>query len=697
MSTDNNDDRNRAHDREVRKELTSSAKRVAPDASEPVPWWKKGWGDSGARPRGGGSYDPSRRSEVRREWWDDYDASEDTAWKSYREPKKRTSLSSFWGDRFSNWKSRKSWGADDDTFLKVSAVQSTQRVGSIIFGNAAHFSWGTPAVDEKGRFIRQVTLDCEPIEASDIAWEDEKRIDTLMGSALADAGKLIYTSIYRDNAHAGAAVNRILRDRSDKSPKAMRLAGERLLGTANHLSAVATISESFPGYSGYFDTEREFYQRESAQQEMQDSIDEALGASGNLSFSVAVFATAWEAAAPKGASPLEIPEELRTYVDRARDELRTKARAARNTEEQAAAMADALKLLAELEDPDDENEQSQLQNANSKFEDARLGAPDKGKGEINEVDAEQLGDYAERDLQEEDKKNHFISMSPTWNGEPISTASIWEKPNPNVYQQTHRAVHSLIARTRAALSFRNEISRMDEYGLRSGLIDEGNLSALATRSPSVFRRQDVVSAPAVHLGIMVDESGSMWGPGVDTARKTAILLWEACKNLPGVSVSIWGHTANQQYNDSGCQTHRYIERSQGDPNTLGSIAARGNNLDGAAITYAGKRMQELSRPGESRILFLLADGQPAGHAYSAKYDRDVLYGGGSGVRHTRDCIDYVRRTGTQMLGLGMGYGINAEDLEKMFGPRLWRHVKEVNEVPQVLAQLLKQVLRTGRV
>jgi hypothetical protein len=629
----------------------------------------------------------------RRSWWE----GEDDDYYVPSRPAKRESLSSFWGDRFGGWRD---WASStlggkatigaSETFQFVHALQSVARVGRIVFNDAIKFSW-----NKNVAYVNSgsdgVGLDKQPLEAKDISWSDGKRVDALMGSALSDAGQLRHTTLpeldgYLENRARFVAVAHA------RSEEVLLPAAKLLAGSTNYLSAVAQIVEEFPGYAGYFETDREFRHRGLNRNNAQKTIDNALAQSGERSFAAAVLATLWNAVRPE--EPLNAGPALEELVSKTASTLREQARAARTHKAQCAATIDALDALAELEDPEQSSEeQSQLTQAKGASDDARLGNPHQSKQGLEDGEAERIASYSELELTEHDTKERLLLPANNYHGEPIPLVSLWQNlGRHNEYDSALQDVRNLIQRTRASLSFRNEISRMDEYGLRSGLLDEGGMAAIATGSPSVFRRQDIVSAPAVHIGIMVDESGSMGGEGEETARRVTILLHEACKSLPGVAVSVWGHTANYGEAPDGCLVYRYLERGAGEPRTLGEIHGRCQNIDGAAIAYAGKRMRELARPGESAILFVLADGQPAGWVGNRNAYGRCHY---TGTHHTRECIEHVRRSGTNVFCLGMGGCLRPMDLTKMYGENGWIHCPNPEDLPAALARLLKRVLRTG--
>ncbi len=58
--------------------------------------------------------------------------------------------------------------------------------------------------------------------------------------------------------------------------------------------------------------------------------------------------------------------------------------------------------------------------------------------------------------------------------------------DPEEYNSTLAKVRSLIAQTKRAFTFRNEIARIDENNLRKGLIDEGSIHKIAHGCLRIF-------------------------------------------------------------------------------------------------------------------------------------------------------------------------------------------------------------------
>jgi cobalamin biosynthesis protein CobT len=130
--------------------------------------------------------------------------------------------------------------------------------------------------------------------------------------------------------------------------------------------------------------------------------------------------------------------------------------------------------------------------------------------------------------------------------------------------------------------------------LLSGDLDEGSLHKLQYDSEHIWSQKTIAKLPDVAVGILVDQSGSMsCGGKIDNAREMCIVLAEAVKQINGVHLHIYGHTANQGgASDLTLFEHysSYGDAKAADLTNLGAIAAYSNNYDGYAIKEAAKRL-----------------------------------------------------------------------------------------------------------
>jgi nitric oxide reductase activation protein len=125
----------------------------------------------------------------------------------------------------------------------------------------------------------------------------------------------------------------------------------------------------------------------------------------------------------------------------------------------------------------------------------------------------------------------------------------------------------------------------------------------------------------VCFGILVDESGSMYGRKTESARRATILLEDTLRNL-NVPFMICGHTTGWS-DEVLIRSFVDFDTNDGkDRYRLADITAMYGNTDGGAITYVGEKL--LKRPEEQKVLIVISDGQPSGTSfYSYDYNEDT--------------------------------------------------------------------------
>lgn len=785
-----------------------------------------------------------RKTPIRSSWFDDFDDAEEElasssdseeditqgGFFSYLRPKgkkkkkkKAGSLSEYWGDRFGgfgSWFGGYKSSRPENLSAKIDALAAVRRVGKIIFEGGAAFSFYHEGAG------RGVTLDKKLLEDESLGWSKARRVDACMGNALAEAS-IQKHCLNPFSAHTSAAGRRVAAKTGRESDHLGDIAAQ-LMRAANWIYGTRQVTDSFPGYAGYFSAEREFRHNDKAKETFTQKMQECL-LQGNF-FAAASIAAMWNTLAPD--NPIDSPF---AESDEAASLLRDGALAAKTAQDVPKAVEQALEILSRIQQPppqgggsgegeeeeesdaSDDQQQQQRQkskgaksNSQEKNEKGASGSQDDateddeedeneseggegenddegededgdsdsgdggdsegddaddsedgddgegdGEGDSDERDGDrsdsrssgggpgggvgpaydgtedsrtteeileeltqalgldptqkaaddaagQIENYVEREYTEEEGHG-LLKGALQFNGGQVKLVSIWATPEAAIYNTQRRFIAPYVQRVREKLSFRNEIASLDERGLRRGMVDEGSISNVAFGARDVFRRQDIISSPSVHVGILIDQSGSMssqvagYGSldGYQIAQQTAILLHEACKNLAGVRVSIWGHNTVGQYNTEGPTVYRYLEAGRGDALNLGSIRPGGGNADGFCIAYCGKRLQELSQPEEQRILFVLADGAPAAHLQIHGRWVDYLDPVGSGGRHTRDQVNALRRSGTQVFLLGMGNAFKARAGEAMFGKDGYQIVQNMQDVPKAMGRLLEKVLRSG--
>lgn len=234
-------------------------------------------------------------------------------------------------------------------------------------------------------------------------------------------------------------------------------------------------------------------------------------------------------------------------------------------------------------------------------------------------------------------------------------------------QQAHREAYDGFARSvrreaddlRTKMQFRTETMVEMSYGYRSGELDEGALDKLFTHdghgSPALFMQRDVIGRAPIAFGLLVDESGSMsHNERFAHARRVAILLREAIKDIPNILPYIWGHTAKGHGDDAKTHIFQYLDPRSDSAAALSQIQARDWNADGYAIWACAERMLQENDPAQvdRRILWVVSDGKPAYH---------------NGEAHTRKMVDQAWRAGVEVYGVGIDNAFTQEFADNLYG------------------------------
>ena len=234
---------------------------------------------------------------------------------------------------------------------------------------------------------------------------------------------------------------------------------------------------------------------------------------------------------------------------------------------------------------------------------------------------------------------------------------------------------------RNALRFQSDKRLGEVHGLLSGDLDEGSLHKLQYDSEHIWSQKTIAKLPDVAVGILVDQSGSMsCGGKIDNAREMCIVLAEAVKQINGVHLHIYGHTANQGgASDLTLFEHysSYGDAKSADLTNLGAIAAYSNNYDGYAIKEAAKRLS--TDPAKRKYMFIIADGFPAGSGY----------GGETAEKHVTSVCSYVR-TKLDISTYAFAVGNNSATERKRFEAQYGKtNVVFISTVRQALPKIVR--------
>lgn len=184
-------------------------------------------------------------------------------------------------------------------------------------------------------------------------------------------------------------------------------------------------------------------------------------------------------------------------------------------------------------------------------------------------------------------------------------------------------------------------------------------------------------APALSVGLLLDESGSMCSCDRATyARATAIILYDFCRALD-IPIMVYGHSTS-----NGCvDLYSYAEFDaidRDDRYRLMGISSRGSNRDGAALRYVAEQLAK--RTEDVKILMLVSDGQPADSGYYGTAAEEDL----RGVKQ-----EYQRKG---ILFVAAAIGADKDNIERIYGDS-FLDITDLNKLPVKLAGIIKRYIR----
>ena len=179
------------------------------------------------------------------------------------------------------------------------------------------------------------------------------------------------------------------------------------------------------------------------------------------------------------------------------------------------------------------------------------------------------------------------------------------------------------------------------------------------------------------FGVLVDESGSMYGSKTANARKATILLEDTLRNL-NVPFMICGHTTNYG-DDVLIRSFVDFDTNDGkDRYRLADINALYGNTDGGAITYIGEKL--LKRPEELKVLIVISDGKPSGVSfYSSDEDED-----------TTMAVNYYRKKGVNVFGAVVD---EYDEVSRLYGGQYSFDCRTGQELEHQLIRLIKKYVK----
>lgn len=161
--------------------------------------------------------------------------------------------------------------------------------------------------------------------------------------------------------------------------------------------------------------------------------------------------------------------------------------------------------------------------------------------------------------------------------------------------------------------------------------------------------------PDVVFSIMVDQSGSMGGNKIETAKRTTILFDAVAREL-GIPTRIIGHTTD---GTAVVYNYRNYETNDKEKYSLTNIRAYAGNVDTLILT--GLCEDLLKRKEENKVMIVISDGAPC--SFSSSYQKGNYKGvpfkklncrqDDAEMRELNACVRYYRKKGVKVIGVAI--------------------------------------------
>lgn len=205
-------------------------------------------------------------------------------------------------------------------------------------------------------------------------------------------------------------------------------------------------------------------------------------------------------------------------------------------------------------------------------------------------------------------------------------------------------------------------------GAKSGRLDRKTMYRYKY-DPNIFYNNTYKTLESdLAFGIILDESGSMCGRGIEDGRVTMIVLHETLKAL-GINHSIIGHTSSRNYH---CKIARYQSFREDKTYTttknfaLVKATAKSGNCDSGALYYMEKAFDRVRN--KDKVCLIFSDGAPT------ECTGDDL----------KTQVRNMERKGIKVIGIG----INFESIAKYYTE--YANGRNLSDMLSIVSNILEQ-------
>jgi nitric oxide reductase activation protein len=170
------------------------------------------------------------------------------------------------------------------------------------------------------------------------------------------------------------------------------------------------------------------------------------------------------------------------------------------------------------------------------------------------------------------------------------------------------------------------------------------------------------------FGIVLDESGSMYGSGIENGRITMIVLHETLKAL-GINHSIIGHTSQGTHHSEIYRYQAFKEDksySTCKNYALIKTAAKQGNCDSGALYYMEAALSRVQN--KDKVCLIFSDGAPTECTGTELVDQ----------------VKHMERNGIKVIGIG----INFESISKYYTE--YANGRNLVDMLNIVAKILEE-------
>ena len=244
---------------------------------------------------------------------------------------------------------------------------------------------------------------------------------------------------------------------------------------------------------------------------------------------------------------------------------------------------------------------------------------------------------------------------------------------------------------KAAFAFKQVELTRATYGKTLGDLDVNGLHKFHMgEKVRLFEEKEIPKGKKYTIGILLDQSGSMSNNSkIEQARKVALIIVEALKQIKGIDLCVWGHTADcYKLSDRGKANEidmiPYFQKGIDFSQTLVNAISMSNNGDGFAIRFISERMLEINPSNSNSMhhLFVISDGEPAANCYDSI----------DGINHTGRCVQQARNNGVEVYGIGICNAFSEKTGQLLYGKGNFVVLKDTASSLPLLCREIKKLI-----